>query len=128
MVLGLLLEWNGSAFHRGPTHSLAFAWVAGFLASEVSKRWDRLPRMGFWTCFALILSHVMADALLSPSAVSLLWPLETHWSSGHSDWGDVVGMVLRGDRQDAWITLAACIIIIAYRTARVMGLRRKGIG
>ncbi|MCU0561736.1 MAG: metal-dependent hydrolase [Desulfobacterales bacterium] len=128
VVFGLLLQWNGSAFHRGPTHSLLFAGAAGFLASEVAKRWDRLPRMGFWSCFTLILSHVIADGLFSASAVSFFWPLETYWSSGHSDLRDVVGMVLRGDRQDAWIALAACSVVIAHRAARGMGLRRKGTG
>jgi membrane-bound metal-dependent hydrolase YbcI (DUF457 family) len=124
VVLGLLLQWNGSAFHRGPTHSLLFALVMGVLASRAPRIWGRLPRLGFWTCFALILSHVAADAWLSTSAVSFFWPLETNWSAGHSGWQEVVAMVLKGDVQDAWICLGAGAAIIIYRAARALGVGR----
>lgn len=130
VVIGLLLQWNGSAFHRGPTHSLLFALVMGFAASRASKAWDRLPQLGFWGCFSLILSHVAADALLSSSAVSFLWPLETHFSSGHTGWADVSGMVLKGDVQDAWISLGAAAVIMIHRAVRALGsgrLIRQGI-
>jgi membrane-bound metal-dependent hydrolase YbcI (DUF457 family) len=121
VVLGLLIEWNGSAFHRGPTHSLLFALAAGFLASRAFKSWAWLPRLGFLSCFALILSHVAADALLSASAVSFFWPLEANWSTGHSGWKDVFGMVLKGNAQDAWISLGAAAVIMAQRMARALG-------
>ena len=124
VIIGLLLHWNASAFHRGPTHSLLFALAFGFLASRAAAIWDRLPSLGFWTCFSLILSHVAADALLSPSAVSFLWPLETNWSTGHNGWGDVVGMVLRGDEQDAWIALSCAAVITLHRTARALNTGR----
>jgi len=131
VVFGLLLQWNGSAFHRGPTHSLLFALAAGFLASWASGRWTWHPRLGFWSCFALILSHVAADALLTTSAVSFLWPFETNWSLGHRGWKDVFGMVLQGNAQDALIILGSAAAIMAHRTirslyaARVLRLRRK---
>lgn len=131
VVFGLLLQWNGCAFHRGPTHSVLFALAAGLAASRASQSWAWLPRLGFGSCFALILSHVAADALLSNSAVSLLWPLETNWSPGHRGWKDVFGMVFKGSTQDAWIILASAAAIMAHRTlralrfARVLRLRRK---
>jgi membrane-bound metal-dependent hydrolase YbcI (DUF457 family) len=125
VIIGLLLHWNASAFHRGPTHSLLFAIAFGFLASRAAAIWDRLPRLGFWTCFSLILSHVAADALLSPSAVSFLWPLETNWSTGHSGCGDVVGMVLRGDEQDAWIALSCAVVIMIQRATRTLKTDRQ---
>jgi membrane-bound metal-dependent hydrolase YbcI (DUF457 family) len=129
VIFGLLLQWNGSAFHRGPTHSLLFALAMGALAARASGLWARLPRLGFRTCFALILSHVAADALLSTSEVSFFWPLETHWSTGHSGWGDVVGMVLKGDAQDAWIAISAAAVIAAQRAARALGADRwPGLG
>jgi hypothetical protein len=87
--------------------------------------------LGFGTCFALILSHVAADALLSNSAVSLLWPFETNWSLGHRGWKDIFGMILKGSAQDAWIISGSAAAIIAYRTARslhaarALRLRRK---
>jgi membrane-bound metal-dependent hydrolase YbcI (DUF457 family) len=124
VIIGLLFHWNASAFHRGPTHSLLFALAFGFLASRAAAIWDWPPRLGFWTCFSLILSHVAADALLSPLAVSFLWPLETNWSTGHSGWGDVVGMVLRGDKQDAWIALSSAAVITLQRTARAVNAGR----
>jgi membrane-bound metal-dependent hydrolase YbcI (DUF457 family) len=118
VVFGLLLQWNGSAFHRGPTHSLLFALVVGFMASKASERWTWLPRLGFWSSFVLILSHVAADALFSTSAVSFFWPFETNWSAGHSTWTDVFGMVLKGNAQDALIMFGAAAVIAAHRTAR----------
>ena len=124
VIFGLLLQLNGSAFHRGPTHSLLFALVVGFLASKAAQSWNRLPRLGFWSCFLLILSHVAADALLSTSAVSFFWPLETNWSTGHSGWQDVVGMVLRGDDQDAWISISAAAVIMIHRAARTLNAGR----
>jgi membrane-bound metal-dependent hydrolase YbcI (DUF457 family) len=131
VIFGLLIERNGSAFHRGPTHSLLFALACGLLASKVSKRWTWLPRLEFPSCFALILSHIAADALLSTSPVSWFWPLEANWSAGHSGWQDVFGMVLKGNVQDALIILGAAAVIMAQRMARflsaglILRLRRK---
>jgi inner membrane protein len=124
VIIGLLFQWNGSAFHRGLTHSLLFALSFGFLASRAAAIWDRLPRLGFWICFSLILSHVVADALLSTSAVSFFWPLETNWSTGHSGWRDVISMVLKGDEQDAWIALSCAAVIMVQRAARSLKTNR----
>jgi len=52
--------------------------------------------------------------------VSFFWPLETNWSTGHSGWEDVVGMVLRGDKQDAWIALSSAAVIVIHRAARTL--------
>ena len=120
VIFGLLIEWNGSAFHRGPTHSLLFALASGFLASRTSGIWTGFPRLGFPICFVLILSHVAADALLSTSPVSWFWPLEANWSAGHSGWQDVFGTVLKGNAQDASIILAATAVIMAQRMARAL--------
>jgi len=120
ILLGLLLEWNGSAFHRGPTHSLIFALGAGYLASRASVAWSKLPALSFKMCFLLILSHIAADALLSDSAVSFLWPLEVHWSTGRTGWSDVTEMVLKGNIQDAWISIGAAAFIILHRAARAL--------
>jgi hypothetical protein len=124
VIFGLVLQLNGSAFHRGPTHSLLFALVIGFLAARATQGWKWLPRLGFGSCFSLVLSHVAADALLSTSAVSFFWPLETNWSSGHSGWQDVVGMVLKGDGQDAWIAISAAAVIMVHRAARSLSTGR----
>jgi hypothetical protein len=117
VVIGLVCRWNGSAFHRGPTHSLLFALAAGFAASRCLRLSPWLPRMGFWMCFSLVLSHVAADALLSSSAVSFFWPIEVHYATGHTTWGEVAGMVLKDELEDAWIALAAALVIAMRRTA-----------
>jgi inner membrane protein len=131
VIFGLLIDWNGSAFHRGPTHSLLFALAMGFLLSKASEIWTGLPRLGFFNCFTLILSHVAADALLSTSSVSFFWPFETNWSVGYSGWNDVFGMVLKGNAQDAWIIFGAAAVISAQRMAcslhagRILRLRHR---
>ena len=94
ILFGLLVSGNGSAFHRGPTHSLLFAVVAGYLVSWVSRRWHRLPNMSFGLCTVLIFSHVVADLFLTTAPVSIFWPLEVHWTVGHSSWSDVLGMAI----------------------------------
>jgi hypothetical protein len=67
---------------------------------------------------------VAADALLSTSAVSFFWPLETHWSTGHSGWQDIFGKILRGDDQDAWISLGAAAVIMIHRAVRTLNAGR----
>lgn len=117
VLFGLLLHWNGSAFHRGPTHSLLFAVVMGLLASRAAKLSTAVPPVNFWTCFCLILSHVAADALLTDTAVSFFWPFELNWSTGHSGWGDVFRSVLLENTQDAWIILGSAAVIAVHRIA-----------
>ncbi len=118
VLFGLLLRWNGSAFHRGPTHSLVFAVVMGLLASRTARLWPAIPAMSFWNCFWIILSHVAADALLTDTAVSFFWPLELNWSAGHSGWEDVARSVLLENAQDAWLILGAAAVIAVHRVAR----------
>jgi membrane-bound metal-dependent hydrolase YbcI (DUF457 family) len=118
VLFGLLLRWNGSAFHRGPTHSLVFAVVLGLLASRAAKMSTAIPAVNFWTCFCLILSHVAADALLTDTAVSFFWPFELNWSPGQSGWTDVFRSVLLGNAQDVWIILGAAAVIGIHRVVR----------
>jgi hypothetical protein len=40
VLFGLILQNNGSAFHRGPTHSILFALIMGYIASKSSKIWS----------------------------------------------------------------------------------------
>ena len=114
VLLGLLFVGNGNAFHRGPTHSILFALVMALVISQASKRYASIPRMGFTLSFLLILSHVVADLLFTPSSVSLFWPLEVTWSSGYSGWADVIGTALLGHGQDVGI-LTVCAGVILLR-------------
>ena len=61
MIIGLILQGNGSAFHRGPTHSIVFALLMALLAANGWKIMPQLPKIGFPVCFIIILSHLLAD-------------------------------------------------------------------
>jgi membrane-bound metal-dependent hydrolase YbcI (DUF457 family) len=118
VIIGLLLAWNGNAFHRGPTHSLLFALIAGFFMWQIGRNWLKISKISFRLCSLLILSHVIADAVFTHSPVSLFWPLEVNWSSGHAGWTKVVHTVLLESYQDGWILLGCAIVIVLNRNAR----------
>ena len=115
VIFGLLIKWNGNAFHRGPTHSLIFALIMGFLASRAWKLSSQIPRIKFGVCFLIILSHVIADFFFTSSPVSFFWPIEVSWSSGYSGWGDVLSSVFFQGFQDAGIIIGSAISIILIR-------------
>jgi LexA-binding, inner membrane-associated putative hydrolase len=112
VLLGLVFTGNGSAFHRGPTHSLIFAVLMAFLASTAWKLCSRMPRMGFWSCFLVIISHIMADLLFTSSSVSFSWPLEVHWAEGFTNWSDVMCSVFAKTPRDADIITVSVLLIL----------------
>jgi membrane-bound metal-dependent hydrolase YbcI (DUF457 family) len=118
VLAGLIVQGNGDAFHRGPTHSLLFALIAGYGASHLWRLWHRIPKVGFGLCSLLIFSHVVADMFLTTAPVSLFWPLEIFWSPGHSSWGQVLDMVLFQSYQDAGIAVAAVLYVLTLRFIR----------
>lgn len=118
VLFGLVLSGNGNAFHRGPTHSLLFAVGSGLLVSKAWKWWSFIPRISFLTGFFLVLSHVLGDLLFTASSVSLLWPIEVYWSSGHTGWKDVVISVLDGPLQDIGIILICTVLILLRRLTK----------
>ena len=115
VVIGIILQGNGSAFHRGPTHSLIFALIAGFLASRVWDLWSELPRLTFRICFMLILSHILADAVFTTSPVSFFWPVTVNWSGGHSGLTQVVNLVLFGNHQDVTLIFGCAFVLLLHR-------------
>jgi len=118
VVLGIVLQGNGSAFHRGPTHSLIFAFIAGFLACRVWKLWSQGPRLSFRICFMLILSHILADSVFTSSPISFYWPVIVNWSGGHSGLRHVVNLVLFGNYQDGTIILGCTFLMLLHRTLK----------
>lgn len=118
VLAGLLLAGNGSAFHRGPTHSILFALIMGAIIAWASKLYTPIPRIGFRLSFFIILSHVVADLLFTPSCVSLLWPLETNWAGGHSGWADVISAALLEHEQDFGIIMVCGALITLKRWVR----------
>lgn len=117
-VFGLLIHGNGSIFHRGPTHSLLFALLAGLAASQIWRLWRRIPRFGFQLCALLVFSHVASDMLLTSAPVSLLWPLESNAISGHSGWFQVIDTVIFKSMHDLGIVVAAIAYLMVLRTIR----------
>lgn len=118
VLIGLLWQGNGNIFHRGPTHSLAFALVSGLLASQAWRVDPRIPRLGCGVCFALVLSHVASDMLLTSGPVSFFWPLEVHWSTGHSGWLNIVHLLVFQGLQDVGIVAGAGVYLGAVRLWR----------
>lgn len=128
-LFGLMIHGNGSVYHRGLTHSLLFALITGFAASQMWRLWHRIPRYGFQLCVLLVFSHVAADMLLTSAPVSLLWPLESNPTSGHSGWTQVINIVVFKSVQDLGIVVAAIAYLLALRTIRsVKYVRRLSAG
>ena len=107
ILAGLLVQDNGCLFHRGPTHSLVFALLAGGLAANAWRLRATIPRLRFGLCFMLVFSHVLADMVFTTVPVSLLWPFEVHWSGGSSGWGGVLHAVVFDSIQDLGIVMGA---------------------
>jgi membrane-bound metal-dependent hydrolase YbcI (DUF457 family) len=118
ILMGLVFTLNGNAFHRGPTHSLVFALLSGFIAAYAGNKWLRIRGIGFRHCFLMVLSHVVADAFLTDSSVSFFWPLEIHWSAGHAGWSDVLHTVFFDAYRDTGLVLCCGIVIIMHRLFR----------
>ena len=126
VLVGLLLQGNGNAYHRGPAHGLLCAFLMGFLASNAWRLWKHIPKMSFLTCVMIILSHVAADFFLTSSAVSFFWPLEVHWASGYKGWNDVVSLVFLGSFRDVGIIITCGVIMILKRV--VIQIRHHAFG
>jgi len=118
VIVGLLLKSNGNAFHRGPTHSILFAFVISFVASKVWKISSQIPKVKYWPCFFIIFSHVLADFFFTSSPVSFFWPFKVNWISGHSGWSEVLISVVFDGFQDAKIIIGSASLIILFRLIR----------
>jgi membrane-bound metal-dependent hydrolase YbcI (DUF457 family) len=115
VLVGLIFQGNGGLFHRGPTHSLVFALATALLCSNAWRWGSKIPRVGFLWCFAVIVSHVLADAAFTSAPVSWLWPLEVHWSGGFCGWQEVMGSVFLGVVEDLEILGACALLLVIYR-------------
>lgn len=111
IVIGVLLQGDEGAFHRGPTHSLLFGILMGFLAANAWRITSQIPRIDLLTCFLLILSHVAADFFFTRSRVSFFWPLELNWVARCTELGDIIIPVFLRNYRDAGI-LAICGVIV----------------
>ena len=119
VLVGLLVHNNGNLFHRGPTHSLLFALLAGYLASQAWRLGAAIPRLRFSLCFMIVFSHVLADMAFTSAPVSLLWPFEVNWSGGSSGWGRILHAIVFDSFQDLGIVAGALIYV------GILGMLRK---
>lgn len=134
VLIGLVFFSNGNAIHRGPTHSLLFALVAGLFFSKALRWIPEMPRISFRDCSLVILSHLAADHFFTSSPISFFFPFENLTTIGYSGWGDVVSTVIYNNINDSNI-IFGCIIIIslnifagyACRALRGQAERAKGL-
>ena len=125
VALGIVFRGNGNAFHRGPTHSLIFALIGGFLTYRVWAYSSQLPKLSFRICFLLLLSHVAADFVFTGSPISFVWPIAVNWSDGYTGLRHVISMVLFGNYQDAKIIIGCTILILLHRTFMGFGMLKS---
>jgi hypothetical protein len=127
VLIGLLVHGNGDAFHRGPTHSLIFAFVVGLAASKSWRLWARIPKISFTCCFLVILSHLLADLVFTNKSISFFWPFNMYLSTGHSGLADILDAVLFGNDQDLGIIIGCTIVMLLNKQARRSGINLKAI-
>jgi membrane-bound metal-dependent hydrolase YbcI (DUF457 family) len=118
ILAGLVLRGDGGVFHRGPTHSLFFAVLMGWVAARAWRYWSRESSLSVLCCVLIILSHVLADAVFTSSPVSFLWPFEVHWSSSQCGWLDVIDSLFVGTLSDIPLVLASGAVIVCSRLLR----------
>jgi membrane-bound metal-dependent hydrolase YbcI (DUF457 family) len=118
VIVGLVLQGNGGAFHRGPTHSLVFAVCVGVIVANAWKMWSKIPVVSFTSCFLLCVSHIVSDAFLTNSPVSFLWPLDLHLSGGDFGWMVILRSAFLPSLQDAELTIGCGVVILLMRMVR----------
>ncbi|MBW2107187.1 MAG: metal-dependent hydrolase [Deltaproteobacteria bacterium] len=117
VVIGLICKANGWAFHRGPTHSLAFSLICGLAASWACRTLPGLPRLHLRTCILIIQSHIIAD-LVQGGPVSVFWPFQLQWAGGHIGWSGVLGSVVFEVFNDFKLIIAAGLVAVSIRIIR----------
>jgi hypothetical protein len=127
VIVGLVLQGNGGAFHRGPTHSFVFALCVGIIASNAWRMWSKIPVMSLMTCFLLCLSHIVADAFLTNSPVSFLWPLDLYLSGGDFGLTVILRAAFVPSLHDAQLTIGCGAVILLTRMVRQSSIASWGV-
>ena len=81
-----------------------------------------MPLPACRTAVMVVLSHVVADLVLTDGSVSLLWPLDVHWSAGVCGWTDVIETLIVQSLRDAGIAGTALGLFFAIKFARKVRL------
>ena len=70
------IPYSDTLGHRGFTHSIAFAGIAGLVAAFFARRLNSTAKVSFWLVFVSMLSHPLLDSLTNGGlGVAFLWPL-----------------------------------------------------
>lgn len=143
MVAAILPDADGLAFklgipyggiwgHRGFTHTLGFALVAGLAGWALARRWSLAPWQGYLWIALCAFSHPLLDTLTNGGiAIPLFWPfLDTRF---FSPWRPVRvspvdlsrflsprgAAVLLNELKTIWLPLmSAALLIFALRHSR----------
>ncbi len=75
ILIGWLAAGNFYAFHRTFTHSILFAILMAAACSNLYKLFPSFPKLDYTWCYWMVISHLVADYLITPWEVSFLWPL-----------------------------------------------------
>ena len=118
VIFGLILQNNGSAFHRGPTHSILFSVVGGYAVYKASSWFNKTPILSWRTCIAIVFSHLAADYFFTTAPVSFLWPFEVYWSTGNAQWQQVFHTVFFEAAKDGAIIFICAILVITNTVVR----------
>lgn len=115
VVPGILFYGNGSAFHRGASHSLFFVLIASVIASRLWKPGKvEDPLKVFIVAFLLLLSHLLVD-LADSSLISLWWPLQSPYeSSSFKSLSTVAKELVTAGFREVSICLA-CVSVLAVK-------------
>ena len=124
VLLGLILQNDGCAFHRGPTHSILFSLVGGSAVYKASLWFKKTPLLSWKTCVAIVFSHNIADYFFTTAPVSFFWPFEVYWSTETAQWQQVFHAVFFEAAKDGVIVFGCVMIIIMNMIVRRFAQRR----
>lgn len=69
------IPYGDALGHRGFTHSIAFAGLAGLIASFFARPLNSNKKAAFWLVFISVLSHPVLDAFTNGGlGVAFFWP------------------------------------------------------
>jgi membrane-bound metal-dependent hydrolase YbcI (DUF457 family) len=118
IVISWVLTKSPWPYHRTFTHSILFAIIMAVLFANLSKFFKSFPKLGYKWCYMMVMSHILADYLLSPFKVAFLWPLRIQPGSlnGILDFVDKYETLAR-EAQVILICLLGYLLIKAFRAA-----------
>jgi membrane-bound metal-dependent hydrolase YbcI (DUF457 family) len=117
-LLGLVLQGDGNALHRGVTHSIFFSVFAGYCFSKIWNLRPKVTRLSFKLCTILIFSHVVSDFLFTRYPVCFFWPFESIALKEFSGWNDFLNILIFKSIDDLTVVFTCFSIILANRIIR----------